>query len=121
MKMNLGQFTDAVARLKPDTIVRFAFGGLPPHEFGSYRGNYSHISIGFGTELTDGVTAEKLLAKCRAADGAMFYGYKGGEFVMDRRTPLWVANYGDCTNTTICDVRDLGYGYAAILTDYEES
>ena len=40
--------------------------------------------------------AALLLKECRAAMGAVFTGYKGGEYQMGKSTPLWVASYGCC-------------------------
>lgn len=59
----------------------------------SYRGYY--IDLAF--KRLDGTRpAGELLADCRAAMGRVFEGYKGGEFVMGAKTPLWVASYGRC-------------------------
>lgn len=59
----------------------------------SYRGYYRDLAF----ERLDGTRpAGELLADCRAAMGQVFEGYKGGEFVMGAKTPLWVASYGCC-------------------------
>ena len=59
----------------------------------SYRGYYCDLAfkIGEGTR-----TAAGLLTEARAAMGEVFEGYKGGDFVMGKLTPLWVADYGCC-------------------------
>ena len=61
-----------------------------PH---SYRGYYSDLSFEYseGTQL-----ATDLLKVCKEALGGEFIGYKGGEFVMNGDTPLWMAYYGSC-------------------------
>ena len=59
----------------------------------SYRGYYSDLYF----ELQEGERpASDLLADCKAAMGKEFTGYKGGEYVMFARTPLWIASYGRC-------------------------
>lgn len=59
----------------------------------SYRGYYCDLAF----KRLDGMRpAEDLLADCKAAMGQVFEGYKGGEFVMGARTPVWVADYGSC-------------------------
>jgi hypothetical protein len=59
----------------------------------SYRGYYSDLAL----EHADGNRpAAELLAECRAAMGEVFHGYKGGEYVMGARTPMWIADYGNC-------------------------
>lgn len=62
-------------------------------ELMSYRGYYSDLA--FEPTSTD-ETAASILQRCRAAMGEVFPGYKGGDFVMGRNTPLWVAPYGCC-------------------------
>lgn len=59
----------------------------------SYRGYYSDLAFerDLGTR-----PASKLLSECKAALGNTFCGYKGGDYVMDAETPVWVAYYGSC-------------------------
>lgn len=67
--------------------------GEAPGQPLSYRGYYSDLSF----EPTDTpINVGTFLEVCRGALGATFEGYKGGDFVMDERTPLWVAPYGCC-------------------------
>lgn len=59
----------------------------------SYRGYYSDLYF----ERHDGERfASELLADCKSAMGQVFYGYKGGKYVMGALTPLWIATYGCC-------------------------
>ena len=59
----------------------------------SYRGYYSDLAF----ELAAGTRpAGELLAECREAMGAVFQGYKGGDFPMHANTPVWVSEYGCC-------------------------
>lgn len=59
----------------------------------SYRGYYSDLYF----ELHKGTrSAIDLLNDCRGAMGKVFVGYKGGEYQMGERTPLWIATYGCC-------------------------
>ena len=50
-----------------------------------------------------------LIAKCEEANGATYEGYKGGDFQMSDRTPIWVANYGKATGTALIGVSDGEY------------
>jgi hypothetical protein len=60
----------------------------------SYRGYYSDLAFEY---CPSGIrSASDLLAECRAAMGKTLGGYKGGDFVMGKTTPLWVASYGCC-------------------------
>lgn len=59
-----------------------------PH---SYRGYYEDLAF----EPSDGTrTAKSLADECRRCMGQVFVGYKGGDFVMDALTPVWVSEYG---------------------------
>ena len=59
----------------------------------SYRGYYSDLAFkqGEGTR-----PAADLLTECKAAMEEVFVGYKGGDYVMDALTPVWVSEYGCC-------------------------
>ena len=57
----------------------------------SYRGYYSDLAF----EKSDGTRpAAELLAECKDAMGKVFYGYKGGEYLMGELTPVWLASHG---------------------------
>ena len=62
-------------------------------ELDSYRGYYSDLAF---APTTKAIPASKLLNDCQQAMGEVFHGYKGGDYVMGARTPLWVASYGFC-------------------------
>lgn len=95
--------------------VYFDFGGLVPHYFDSYRGFYDHLAITYHNAEAPSVS--DLLAKLKAADGQVFDGYKGGSFRMDRRSPVWVANHGNCDSTAIVGLMVEGWR-VTILTEY---
>ena len=59
----------------------------------SYRGYYSDLAFAPDTQPR---TVADVLTTCRDAMGKVFEGYKGGDFLMGERTPLWVAPWGDC-------------------------
>jgi hypothetical protein len=87
-QMTLGELISVLAAMPADsqvTCLRSAH---------SYRGYYEDLAF----ELDPGNTrpASDLLAECMAAMGNAFQGYKGGDFVMGKTTPLWVACYGSC-------------------------
>lgn len=88
--LTLGKAIEQLETLAPTTPVVFAgepYGPGNPH---SYRGYYSDLAF----ESVSDVTAASFLADCRDALGATFQGYKGGDFVMSKDTPLWHANEG---------------------------
>ena len=59
----------------------------------SYRGYYSDLAF---EKCDDTRPASELLDECSAAMGKVFEGYKGGDFAMTERTPVWVAHYSSC-------------------------
>ena len=67
-----------------------------PTGLDSYRGYYADLAIEYTAVRPDtkGLTVGELLEKARNAVGATFTGYKGGEFVMDEDTPIWISPYG---------------------------
>ncbi len=84
-QMTLGQLIAELKRLDPSRLI----WGLGEPE--SYRGYYSDLAF----EPTDEVREVRdLLDSCRGCMGRVFKGYKGGDFPMHARTPLWVASYG---------------------------
>ena len=86
-QMTLGDMIDTLSAMAPDAQV----ANLTDAH--SYRGYYCDLAFekGEGTR-----SAADLLADCRAAMGEVFEGYKGGDFLMGRTTPVWVADYGCC-------------------------
>ena len=86
VQMTLGKLIDVLAALPPDSKIE---GLDEPH---SYRGYYCDLAFEPSSELR---TAGEMLAMCRACMGQEFTGYKGGEFMMGKSTPVWIAHYGD--------------------------
>lgn len=113
--LTIAEPIEAGDKVEPRSIY-FDFGGLSPHYFDSYRGYYDHLAICFH-DAPQCVTAADFLAKLKAADGQVFTGYKGGEFRMGPRTPVWVANHGDCDSTAIVGLM-VESRRVTILTEY---
>ena len=87
-QMTLGELISALDAMPADAQVASL---TDAH---SYRGYYSDLAFKY---CPSGIRpASDLLAECRAAMGKTFEGYKGGDFVMGKATPLWVASYGCC-------------------------
>lgn len=84
-QMTLGALIGRLEELDPERLVE-GMGGLM-----SYRGYYSDLSFDTGEPPR---TVADLLSECRGAMGKVFEGYKGGDFQMGERTPLWIAPYG---------------------------
>lgn len=92
---------------KAEAEVYFDFEYLHPTGISSWRGSYSELALEF-----DGSKVYKLsefIELLKSCIGKTFVGYKGGDFVMGKTTPVWVANYGNSGETGILGVKDNGY------------
>lgn len=86
-QMTLGKL---ISRIEKMTLDYFPVGLSSPD---SYRGYYSDLAF----EFTDKpMKREDVLKVCYSALNETFYGYKGGDYVMDSNTPVWIAEYGSC-------------------------
>jgi len=101
-----------------EATVRYDFEYLFPNDIDSWRGSYSELALNFTTEGQVMKVSEflKMLKDCI---GRKFIGYKGGEFTMNKNTPIWVANYGNSGNTAVIDVLDNEY-CVILITGYRE-
>lgn len=90
--------------------VQFDVGGAPasPH---SYRGYYSDLAL----DVEEQITVRELIKLCSGVVDQALEGYKGGNFVMDRDTPLWKASYGS-TGRAITGVRFEPFSRSVVLT-----
>lgn len=111
----------------PKTMM-FDFGSAVPTCLNSSRGDYSELALGYRLDGYDRHFKENdakpslatdLLSDLESAIGSTFEGYKGGEYKMTKDTPVWVDNWGNCSNTAIVDVIDGGY-YILLITAYCE-
>lgn len=91
-QMTLGEMIAALEALPPDAWAANLYG---PH---SYRGYYCDLEFkqDHGTR-----PAKYLLDECRQVLGATLEGWKGGEFVMNADTPVWIGYPGMCNNTKL--------------------
>lgn len=72
----------------------------------SYRGYYSDVAFE-PMPVAGGATVGLLLKECRNLLGSEVSGYKGGEFLMEDTTPVWISEWGVCSGNAVVDVRIL--------------
>lgn len=96
--MNLGKLIDQLKKYNPSTKVKLGFGN--PH---SYRGYYEDLAF----EPVENTTIGEMLEHAKSALGETFEGYKGGTYLMDKWTDVWLAQDGYC-----------GEGIGPILLQY---
>lgn len=92
----LGQFIDALSKVEQHRDICFEFCHLYPTTLNSYRGYYDDVAVGVGDKP---VTVNELVANLTSKLGTVMTGYKGGNYLVGRTTPLWVANWG-CVGST---------------------
>lgn len=89
--LTLGKLIESLAPMSGTLPVHFDWNGYSPNKERSYRGYYCDLAFDWGTEP---MTVETLAGICGRALGSTYMGYKGGDYVMGDRTPLWAAEYG---------------------------
>jgi len=109
-QMTLGALIEAFEPLPDGLQVLFDFCNFVPTKIESYRGYYEDLALGHkpldDAEQPSVATVRALL---KAAVGAHFAGYKGGEYTGFWETALWVDNPGKDSSTAIVGVVNAGY------------
>lgn len=139
-QMSLGEIIDALEAInepeweeadggkKHHKDVEFDFGWARPVGLHSWRGSYEELAICFdlggyakrGPEQPR-MNHKEFLTMLKDAIGKTFEGWKGGDFEMDRDTPVWVAgHHGDNCNTVITKITEEGFSTIILHTAYCE-
>lgn len=88
--MNNTSLGDLIAWLEmQDLTLTVKDGFSTPH---SDRGDYSELA--FRPEET--ALLGDMLTHAHSALGATFRGYKGGDFTMNKYTPVYIGKWGEC-------------------------
>lgn len=114
--MTLGELIARLEALPQGAETRLDFYSLPPAGLCSYRGYYEMLAIKSGVRAR---TVAQVLADARAALGATFEGYKGGQYRMTRSTPIWVSNYGDASDQALQSI-EMRDGVAVFVSEERE-
>lgn len=85
--MTLGKLIEWLEQQDKDLIVKDGFSVAH-----SDRGDYSELAFCPEQEARIG----DMLECAKSAVGATFTGWKGGEYVMDENTPVYIGDYGVC-------------------------
>src|SRR3990167_10115818 len=117
--MNLGVFRDALHRvaaseLLAERLIVFDFAMISPTTIASYRGFYEQAALGFSEDGS--VTVRGLLSEIESAIGKKFTGWRGGDYLFDEGTELWVANQGRTSKKRILDLADYDDSWFVIRT-----
>lgn len=93
-QLMLGELIILLENVKnKDLPVIFDYGEYRPICLDSWRGAYGELAINYSDKESP-ISCAKLLKELKEAIGKTFEGYKGGDYVMGKNTPLWAANYG---------------------------
>lgn len=101
-----------------EATVRYDFEYLFPTSIDSWRGSYDELALNFEMQGEE-MKVSEFLEMLKDCIGKTFTGYKGGDFMMHKGTPIWVANYSHSGNTAVIDVVDNGY-VVLLITGYRE-
>lgn len=122
--MTLGEFIKELEKCSPNSKVYIEPFGFIPTDFNSYRGYYSNLALGYTVRDYSGnetvITTEQLIKKAKDCIGKTFIGWKGGEFKMNKHTPLWISNIGNCSDIAIKEIKNIGDNIVEIHCYVEE-
>ena len=94
-QLTLGEFILKLEAIKNKNLfVVFDDPKYYPLGFDSWRGNYDELMLEYESGISK-TLCKDLLKKAIETKGRTFSGYKGGDYIMGKSTPIWVAQYGD--------------------------
>lgn len=118
-QLTLGELILKLEAVDQGKEVVFDDGEFRPTSVGSWRGSYKELAMRYD-EGGERLSVSELLLTLREADGEEFTGYKGGQYLMGRTTPVWVANRGDSFGFNELENED-GYREFQAVLDVEET
>lgn len=108
-QFSLGRLIDELKSIRAtdECSVVFDFGNYQPTDFDSWRGSYDELCLRYDDHGANNVSAlDALIQNAETAVDSSFYGYKGGNYIMTRETPVWIANHGDAGHTFLVAVTE---------------
>jgi hypothetical protein len=115
--IDLGDLITLLRHQPANAEVTFDFAYFVPDALKSWRGDYSQLALGFRERSTE-KPAPKVAEVLSLLQGALkktFEGYKGGDYQMSERTPVWMDNWGEVSHTAIVGVQFVD-GYVVLQT-----
>lgn len=112
---------EIIEKYSQEAEVVFDFEYLFPTRFASWRGSYDELALNFSSREAGKkpLGVSEFLKMCKGTIGQTFWGYKGGDFMMGKATPIWIANYGNSGNTALIEVVDNEY-QVILMTGWRE-
>lgn len=116
--MTLGELINTLKSFPKDYLVVIKPYDLIPCGLTSYRGYYNELALEY--DIVGHCTVENLLKVAKKVLGKELMGYKGGNFLMTKNTPVWISNYGNTSNMLLTKVESPFTGYVYIYGEYRE-
>lgn len=104
-QMNMGELIAALEKVPATEKLTLNGAGLG--DIGSYRGYYDEVALEPDGKVG---TVGEALQRLRLALGSTMTGYKGGDYVIQSSTPVWVSHYGECSGQYVTGVAILADG-----------
>ena len=101
--MTLGELADICLDFNPIGCVVSDCGISPSLEVNSYRGYYCDLAIAPNTAGGELCLTRDLGVLLNLTIDKPLNGYKGGDFLMTKDTPLWLSDYSEYTGLAIMD------------------
>ena len=97
IQMTLGNLISVLEEVKDKTKwVKFDFDSYPDR-LHSWRGIYSDLAVGYQSYRR--IRVSTFLKRLKFAVNKVFTGYKGGEYIMDVDTRIWIEHEGQWQST----------------------
>lgn len=95
--ITIGRMLKKLDQFQDDELFEFTNGKYFDGSYGSYRGYYEDLYLGYSDEDQGKNTIGDLKKTLRQAlEDKVMFGYKGGDFVIDENTLVWLSTYGRC-------------------------
>jgi hypothetical protein len=117
-QMTVGDLIDELKRSPPENSLVFDFCRYAPMGWGSYRGYYEDMAL---IPRKEDRTVKDFLAEMKEAIGKKMTGYKGGDYVVQRATPVWVSEHGNADGTYVSGIVRDRWGSTVLKTDIDVS
>lgn len=91
----LGELILKLETFNVDMAVVFDVNNYHPTSIDSWRGSYCELALGYG-DAEKAPMLSVFLCLLKGTVGQVLTGYKGGDYLMGKITPVWVANYSEC-------------------------
>jgi len=114
-QLTLGEMILKLESVKnKDLPVVFDVKPYRPVNIDSWHGSYNELALKYVGNESRAFTVTELLRLLKSVIGRTLTGYKGGEYLMGKTTPVWVANYGESGGfreedyTAVVDILETG-------------